>query len=189
MAAAQHPVISDVAALQALAHPVRLDVLNYLMSEGPATASVCARAVGDTPSNCSYHLRTLARHGFVAPAESADGRERPWRALVTGFTVAKAKPGSAAARSEAMLLAAAIQLDQRRLVEYYTRRDSVGPQWREADSYSTYGLRVTPKELTELHEQLDALIRPFISATRHDAPAAAELVRLGLYAFPGHPPT
>ena len=67
-AAAMHenrPNLSDPAVIDALAHPVRLDVLGYLMSVGSATASQCARAVGDTPSNCSYHLRVLAAHGFA----------------------------------------------------------------------------------------------------------------------------
>src|SRR5262249_4627489 len=77
--------ITEPAALDALAHPVRLDLMNYLRSSGPAPASACARAVGDTPSNCSYHLRTLAKFGLVGEVPSADGRERPWRALVTGL--------------------------------------------------------------------------------------------------------
>ena len=67
------PRITDPEALEALAHPVRLDVLGFLMSQGPATASECARAVDDTPSNCSYHLRVLAKHGLVEPAPSDDG--------------------------------------------------------------------------------------------------------------------
>ena len=79
------PVLTDPEVLEALAHPVRLDLLTYLMSDGPATASVCARAVGDTPSNCSYHLRALAGHGLVERASSRDGRERPWRATITGL--------------------------------------------------------------------------------------------------------
>jgi DNA-binding transcriptional ArsR family regulator len=184
VAVERHPVISAAAALAALAHPVRLDVLEHLMSNGPATASECARAVGDSPSNCSYHLRTLARHGLVERDESADGRERPWRATVTGFSIAKSEPGTDEARSEAMLLAASVQLDQRRLREYLADRDSVDSQWRDADTISTYGLRLTPSELAELIEALDALIRPFISATRPDSPQGAELVQLGLHAFP-----
>ena len=81
----RRPVLTDPDVLEALAHPVRLDLLSYLMSNGPATASTCARAVGDTPSNCSYHLRTLARHGLVERVESTDRRQRPWRATITGF--------------------------------------------------------------------------------------------------------
>src|ERR1700759_5782882 len=84
--AERRPVLTDPEVLEALAHPVRLDLLTYLMSDGPASASQCARAVGDTPSNSSYHLRTLARHGLVEPVQSPDRRQRPWRATITGFT-------------------------------------------------------------------------------------------------------
>ena len=81
MARERRRKIAEPEALDALAHPVRLDLINFLMSNGPATASACARAVGDTPSNCSYHLRTLAKVGLVGEAVSGDGRERPWQAL------------------------------------------------------------------------------------------------------------
>ncbi|ONI91704.1 hypothetical protein ALI22I_07475 [Saccharothrix sp. ALI-22-I] len=32
-----------------------------------------------TPANCSFHLRLLARHGFVEEAEGGVGRQRLWR--------------------------------------------------------------------------------------------------------------
>lgn len=178
------PTISDADALAALAHPVRLDVLHYLMSDGPATASVCARAVGDTPSNCSYHLRMLAKHGLVQPAASGDGREKPWQATVTGFDVGEAEPGSAGARGGAALFAASLQLEQRLAREYLARRDDVAARWRKADAYSNYLLRITPAELTELLEKLDALIRPLIAATRDRPPRGSALVHLNLQAFP-----
>jgi DNA-binding transcriptional ArsR family regulator len=183
------PVLTDPEALESLAHPVRLDVLDYLMSNGPATASVCARAVGDTPSNCSYHLRVLARHGLVEPdpdPDEADGRKRPWRARITGFTVARSgsEPGTREARGEAALMAASLQLDQRLVREYLTHRDHAPAQWRAVDAYASYTLRVTPAELGALVERLDELIRPLIAATREDDVTGAELVNLGLYAFP-----
>src|SRR5580698_4906225 len=93
----QRREISDPEALEALAHPVRLDILSYLASRGPATASACARAVGDNPSNSSYHLRVLAKHGLVEPVESTDGRERPWRAVVTGLSADPTNPEASAA--------------------------------------------------------------------------------------------
>lgn len=181
------PVLTGPAVLEALAHPVRLDVLNYLMSDGPATASVCARAVGDTPSNCSYHLRVLARHGLVEADESSDGRERPWRATVTGFSTNDGAPGSRQARSSAALLAASVQLDQRLARDYLSHRDRVPAEWRGADAYSTYTLRTTPQELRELLDTLDKLIRPLIAATRDGPPSGAALVHLGLHAFPRSP--
>ncbi len=176
-------VLSESAVLSALAHPVRLDVLNYLMSAGPATASVCARAVGDNPSNCSYHLRVLARHGLVEADESGDGRERPWRATVTGFSIEDVDPGSSNSAGAA-LQAASLQLDQRLARDYLGGRENGPPEWRAADAYAKYTLRATPRELSELIDQLDALIRPLIAATRGEAPSDAELVHVGLQAFP-----
>ncbi len=168
--------ISTPDELAALAHPLRLDLLNHLVSSGPATASRCARAVGDTPSNCSYHLRYLARFGLVEPVEDGDdNRERPWRATITGFSV---EPGP---QSKA-LAAIALQRDHRLAREYLNRIDDVDPAWQESGGLSTYTLRLTPTELGELQERLDALIRPFIAATRGEV-AGSALVHLGLNAF------
>jgi DNA-binding transcriptional ArsR family regulator len=182
----RRPVLTDPAVLESLAHPVRLDILNYLMSDGPATASVCARAVGDTPSNCSYHLRVLARHGLVASGDSTDGRERPWQAMITGFDIERGSgdPATPGARGAAALLAASLQMDQRLTREYLTHRDRIPAAWREVDEYAAYMLRLTPDELRDLVERLDELIRPLIAATRENAPSGAELVHLGLQAFP-----
>jgi DNA-binding transcriptional ArsR family regulator len=182
--ATSRPVLVDAPVLESLAHPVRLDVLGYLMSDGPATASVCARAVGDTPSNCSYHLRVLARHGLVRPEESADARERPWRATITGFSTDDADPSAPHAKGTAALLAAAMQLDQRLSREYLAARARVPKAWRDADAFATYTLRVSPDELRELVDGLDELIRPFIAATRDAEPADAETVHVGVQAFP-----
>jgi hypothetical protein len=156
------------------------------MANGPATASVCARAVGDTPSNCSYHLRALAKVGMVAPDTSTDARERPWKALVTGYEVERhdEDPTSPAARQAMALAALTLQRDQRLLREYLARRERVPRRWRDVDGYSTYVLRVNPDELRELGERLDAMIRPYIAATRDDAPPDAEQVHVALSAFP-----
>jgi hypothetical protein len=43
---------------------------------------------------------------------------------------------------------------------------------------------MTPQELDALGEQLDALIRPYLAATREGAPVNGALVHLGLHAFP-----
>ncbi len=177
------PVIGEAEVLQALSHPVRLDVLNHLMAEGPATASACARAVGDTPSNCSYHLRVLAKHGLVEPDASADGRERPWRATVTGFSLADPEPGEAGGEAARAVLAASLQLDQRLVRDYVARRDTVDPAWRGVDAFDHYSLRVTPAELTELLTAVDAVVRPYLASTRSDAPARAAQVHVGLQAF------
>lgn len=177
--------ITEPEALRALAHPVRYELLNHLISTGPATASQCARAVGDTPSNCSYHLRALAKAGLVAPDDSADGRERPWRALLTGFDVPHdADPDSPDGRRAAVIAALAVQRDQRLVRERLARRDGSPARWRDAEQYGLYTLRLTPAELRALGDQIDALIRPYIAVNRDDPPEDAEAVHFGFHGFP-----
>src|SRR5277367_3787539 len=69
--------------MRALAHPTRLALLDHLHAAGEATATECSEFVGDSPSSCSYHLRSLANWGFVEEGEHRPGRERPWRATAT----------------------------------------------------------------------------------------------------------
>jgi len=79
--------LTDPRMMRALAHPARIAIWQFLGLEGPATATECAEVAGLSPSACSYHLRTLARYGFVAEdlASAADGRQRPWRATVIAY--------------------------------------------------------------------------------------------------------
>src|SRR3984957_17015156 len=82
--------LTDPRVMRALAHPARIEIWSHVLLEGPATATECAAVAGLSPSACSYHLRTLAKYGFVEedPGHSADGRERPWRAAIYSFNVA-----------------------------------------------------------------------------------------------------
>ncbi|WP_186321867.1 helix-turn-helix domain-containing protein [Curtobacterium pusillum] len=176
------PNLADPGVLDALSHPVRLDVLGYLASAGPATASQCARAVGDTPSNCSYHLRVLASHGLVEPDPSGDGRSRPWRTTITGFTTDGVDPADLAGLDR--MLSASVELDHHLLREYLRGRDAVPQVWRDVGVHASYGLALTPSELAEVVERLDAVVRPYIQATRQRTPTDAEHVHLSLSAFP-----
>src|ERR687898_3623570 len=76
--------VTDGAVLAALAHPLRVALLYQLNALGSRTASQCAQALGETPANCSYHLRQLAKAGLVVRKEATNGRERPWRSVYTG---------------------------------------------------------------------------------------------------------
>ena len=176
--------VGDVRRLAALAHPLRAALLSHLMAFGPRTASECAAAVDASPSNCSWHLRQLERHGFVERAgEAADGRERPWRAAATGFRLDQADD-TPAVRSAVQALAS-VQLDEEfRLARAYLRHEDELPEpWRHSTEFNTYGLLVTAEELHELAERLDALIRPYLAPTRDDAPDEARPVHVFLSAF------
>jgi hypothetical protein len=140
--------------------------------------------VGDSPSNCSYHLRVLARHGLVETVDSGDGRERPWRATVTGITTPSDSPDPALAATSSDVIAAGLQLEYQLAREHLRTRDTLAPEWRDADAHLTYGLRATPGELRALVERIDELVRPYIAATRTEAPADAAVAELSVLAFP-----
>ncbi len=83
-------VVQDVATLKALAHPIRINALGELRTNGPATASELARALGESSGSLSYHLRQLERFGFVSDDVHRDGRERRWRAVHEMTTLPRA---------------------------------------------------------------------------------------------------
>ena len=64
------------------------------------TAAACARRLGSSQANCSFHLRQLAKYGFVEQAApSGDSRERPWRLTTSSsrgrpLTVVRRQPSS-----------------------------------------------------------------------------------------------
>jgi hypothetical protein len=125
----------------------------------------------------------LAGHGLVEPVPSADGRERPWRATITGFST-QPPPGEPTSPNATSVLNASLQLDYHLAREYLRTRDRLDKEWRDVDSHSSYGLRVTPNELSDIVRKIDAVVRPYIAATRENAPADASIAMLSLLAFP-----
>ncbi|MBO0803627.1 MAG: winged helix-turn-helix transcriptional regulator [Nocardiopsaceae bacterium] len=69
----------DPKKLRALAHPLRWQLIDLLVSEGTATATRCAEVLGESVASCSYHLGILAKYGYIEEAPGRVGREKPWR--------------------------------------------------------------------------------------------------------------
>ena len=181
--------VTDGAVLAAMAHPLRVALLYQLNALGSRTASQCAQALGETPANCSYHLRQLAKVGLVVRDEAADGRERPWRSVYTGLDLRPAVDDpdpevvTAARATRAALANAEIEEHARLAREYLRLEQRVPKEWREAGTGASYSLRLTAEELAGLVKTLDAAIRPYIGLTRADPPEDAQPVHLDLKAF------
>jgi DNA-binding transcriptional ArsR family regulator len=147
--------LTDPRAMRALAHPTRLALLDHLHATGQATATECGAAVGDSPSSCSYHLRALAKWGFVEEADGGVGRERPWR------------PSAARIEFEGDGLEATVLRDelvgrqQERLRTALRREHELPRVWRRATQTSAATLSLTPSELVDLGERFDALLEEF----------------------------
>ncbi|WP_405844901.1 winged helix-turn-helix domain-containing protein [Streptomyces sp. NBC_01518] len=107
--------LSDLAALKALAQPRHQRMLQHLTLHGPTTSATLARALGLNTGSTSYHLRELARYGFVeetgAGAETATAgagtQVGEGDAAGTLALVATALPGRVALRVRAVTVATA----------------------------------------------------------------------------------
>src|ERR1700759_4507572 len=77
-----HLALTDPRTIRAIAHPVRMALLEAMeQSESRTiTATQASELLGESPANCAFHLRTLAKYGFVEEAGGGRGRERPWKA-------------------------------------------------------------------------------------------------------------
>src|SRR4029453_885493 len=70
--------------LRALSHPTRLTILTLLDEEGPLTATEAGERIGESPANASFHLRTLAKYGYVEEAAGGRGRHGPRQSVARG---------------------------------------------------------------------------------------------------------
>ena len=138
--------------MRALAHPTRLALLDHLHAVEEATATECAIWVGDSPSSCSYHLRALARWGFVEEGSPRAGRERPWRAKATRIEFDSGGLEATVLRDEL------VARQQQRVRDALRREHELPPRWRRAAQTSSASLSLTPAELDELGERLESLI-------------------------------
>jgi DNA-binding transcriptional ArsR family regulator len=177
----------DPVALRALAHPLRLRLLEELTMRGPLTATEAAERVGESPSSCSFHLRTLAKYGFIEEAGGGTGRQRPWRVVTTGNRWATTRETPAAEWAAGEALSAVVrERDQRLLDEHLAHRDQLDDEWLRSAFNSNFGGWLTPAELDELGERLTELWQPYLARlTRQtDIPPDARLVHMFAYAFP-----
>jgi DNA-binding transcriptional ArsR family regulator len=178
-------VLTDPAAIRALAHPVRLAVIDALLAGDELTATECAALVGISPSAMSYHLRALERYGVAVRAPGrGDGRQRPWRRAGTTLQVdlSDSSQGQAAATATEFLIETTMADDRRRLVAWASSEpeDEVAQQWRRAMVYERRQVVVTPEEAGQLRESIDAIVGPYETEARTDPPAGAERMVMSL---------
>lgn len=167
--------------LAALAVPSRLAILSHLLSVGPQTATQCAEVVGLTASNCSWHLRELARLGLVerADADTGDARKRPWQATITGIDLdAGGGPGDDLAR--AAVRSAWFADTDARFDDYLRHEKSLPDAWRDAAVINDYAVLVTADELAEIGARIDEIVRPYIRATRAEAPTGSTVASVSV---------
>jgi DNA-binding transcriptional ArsR family regulator len=153
--------VRDVGAMRALAHPLRLRILGLLRVEGPQSVGALARATGAASGSVSYHLATLAKHGFVVPAPEfeRDGRERWWRAAHDMTTWRSEDVQDDPERREASdaLRRTVLESYHRELLDALDAELGLEPEWIAASDSSDGGAQLTLEEFRQLTAEFDAL--------------------------------
>jgi len=148
--------LTDPKAMRALAHPVRMALLELLGVTGTITATQASEVLGESPANCAFHLRTLAKYGLIKEAGGGRGRERPWTRSQRSLKISTAGQ----ADTQATLAAGALGVAWfDHWVERARRVLGAGPVpgWEDASGFSRTGLLLTPAEAAEVYDQVQHL--------------------------------
>ena len=154
--------VEDVATLRAVAHPLRVRLLAALRVDGPANASELGRRFGESSGSTSYHLRQLARFGFVEEdPDQPNARDRRWRA-VHEFTTWRDSDFAEDAAGQAAIR---VIRDRQRasLAQVATSfvTEDWDKAWRDAAGMSDLVAQLTPASLTALHNRMVSLVREY----------------------------
>jgi DNA-binding transcriptional ArsR family regulator len=185
---AEHREITDPRTLKALAHPLRVQLLDALREAGPATATSLAERLGESSGSTSYHLRQLAKHGFIEEDdERSGGRERWWRVSpqrvhIHGFDLMSRPETRADATT---LLSEIVRQREGRVRRWFAEGASWGKAWQEATIDTEARIVLSRAELAELSEELMAVVTRYIEmGDRPQAPEGAAVVDVQVFAFP-----
>ena len=175
--------------LRALSHPTRLTLLTLLDEEGPLTATEAGERIGESPANASFHLRTLAKYGYVEEAPGGRGRQRPWQVVRRANDIPGDELSAEAKLAAGALLELIRDRDNDRLRAYGQTRDHFPKEWRSAATEMRMSLHLTAAELAELGERIEDLLQPYVEGTAGEDRRPGTLpVAFGLFAVPTRMP-
>ena len=158
----------DAAALKALAHPLRVDMIDQLGTFGNATASQLAERLDQSSGATSYHLRQLERHGLVREVEGkGSARERWWEMVPGGLNITLSEDSDPASIEAGKLISRQWADQRHRQLDLFLRKagTEIGDEWTEHSLLLSTRLNLTPEELgeatKELAEVIDRIIDKF----------------------------
>lgn len=180
--------VSDARTLRALAHPVRVALIEELTVYGAMTATELGERIGETPTTCSFHLRQLAKYGFVEEAGGGKGRARPWRMTSIGMDIAGED-------AEAQIASDAVTRVFRersfaRYQEWQRTKAAYPREWRKAATDSQFVSYATADELHQLTDEVHALLERFHDRLEDPSkrPPGSLPVETVLMSYPIEPP-
>lgn len=179
----------DGARLKALSHPLRVGILDQLITNGPATATALAERIGESTGLLSYHLRQLERHGIIGEdSERGSGRERWWKVLPGGLSISPADVADdPVALAATQSLAAQITDSRSRHLDTFVRSGiaAFGVEWVESSEIMSAVVSMTREELEAARAEVDAALMEVVTRYKGKTPSpGAKRVLLQFNAFP-----
>ncbi|MGW7531804.1 helix-turn-helix domain-containing protein [Amycolatopsis sp. NPDC054798] len=183
--------MTDAKAMRALAHPLRLELLEHLALAGTLTAAQASELVGETPANCSFHLRTLAKYGFVQQAEGGRGRERPWRLIPGGIGTTEVRDDTETSANAQTLTDVIVNRHLETIRTYRASvQPSLPPEWQQLSGHISMITHLTVDEMRQLRTDILALLTQFADRGVRPSrrPPGSRPVQLFAFTMP-RPPT
>jgi DNA-binding transcriptional ArsR family regulator len=175
--------IGSAAQLQALAHPVRLRLLEAL-GRRAATATQLARELGESSGSTSYHLRVLGRAGIIEEDSSRrHGRERWWRRPEESLLLPSGSDEPDERAAELRLRSYFVERDDDALRRFIDGEDVLPGEWRASAFIGNWTVWLTPEEANELGARIVAMLDPYRS--RKERPENARKLLATYRALPG----
>ena len=184
--AADEPVkLTDAKAMRAVAHPVRMALIELFGYHETLTATQASELLGESPANCAFHLRTLAKYGFIREAGGGKGRERPWTLTNRTVSITEDQPDAQAALAAGELTRLWLERWIDRARSYFNVRNEM-TGWEEASGWSNRHVFLTPEETTRLREEMRRLLERYEDRLADPAlrPAGALPVEWTIFAAP-----
>jgi hypothetical protein len=172
--------------MRALAHPVRMALLELFAVHDTLTATQASESLGESPANCAFHLRTLAKYGLVEEAGGGRGRERPWRARHKTISI----PSSGLEGQQAKLAASALghAFVDRWLgsIRSTLMADARSPEWEEAVTAHHSLVFLTPDEAVQVADEINAILSRYLYRRGDPAarPAGSLPVEYSVFGYP-----
>jgi DNA-binding transcriptional ArsR family regulator len=178
--------LTDPRAMRALAHPVRVALIELLAHTGTLTATQASDALGESPANCAFHLRTLARYGYIEEAGGGHGRERPWRRVHARHDIPAIQDSPQAAHAAAALTGLLVETLLERARHSLADQSSWPADWQEALSQGDYLSYMTVPEARQLDADLSELLSRYVDRVGHPErrPPGAMPIQILAIAFP-----
>ncbi|MCM3655924.1 helix-turn-helix domain-containing protein [Agromyces mediolanus] len=153
--------LHDLGRMRALANPARMRVLGLLRLDGPATVGRLSERLDEAPGSVSYHLQTLAKHGFVeeAPELARDRRERWWRSAhdYTSWDPLEFRDDPATRAGLDEFRRQVLEGYHRELLDALAAEPALEADWVEASESADAAAHLTAAELRELSAELAAV--------------------------------